>query len=54
MSIRFAVIGVSRDRRSDYLRACGEALEHLQRLRRAQIPDIPQPKIRPRESLEAA
>lgn len=30
--IRFRVIGF-KDRRSDYLKACGEALEHQQRLR---------------------
>lgn len=33
MSIRFRVHDWTRDPRSDYLRACGEALEHQQRLR---------------------
>lgn len=32
MNIRFRIIGYT-DRRSDYLRACGEALAHQQRAR---------------------
>lgn len=43
--IRFAVIGISRDRRTDYLKACGEALLHRQKLKRAQLPEPPQPKL---------
>lgn len=33
MPVRFAVVGITRDRRSEYLKACGDALMHQQRLR---------------------
>lgn len=33
MTIRFAIVNVTRDRRTEYLRACGDAIAHQQRLR---------------------
>lgn len=47
MNIRFRVHNWSRDPRSDYLRACGEAIERQQQYRRAQLPDDPQRKLLP-------
>lgn len=44
-NVRFCIHDWRRDPRTDYLRACWEAISAQQRLKRAQIPEPPQAKL---------